>query len=196
MQFAFCITYGRQCRRLTSYRENNIEKISVCERAERASLENFRVLYVPEVLFLSLFLLVLRIFCRYDYIFVGYFCYICTFNAVSLLLLAACHYNINAPYTATGKTPKTRKSMCALKIFSFFIFQKSYFFHYFCWNLGYFVGMTCLLVTCVCYFITRGMALNTINALNKLPAKHLQRENLCVRASRVSELGGNFAFTH
>ena len=39
---------------------------SVCERVERPSLEKFCVLYVPKVLFLSQFLLVLRIFCRYN----------------------------------------------------------------------------------------------------------------------------------
>ena len=61
-----------------------IEKIFVCERAERASLDNFRV---PKVLFLSLFMLVLRIFCQYNDMFVGYF---------GMLFYYSSHGTINA----------------------------------------------------------------------------------------------------
>ena len=133
----FVLLTAWQCRRLTSYRENiNIEKIFVCERAERASLENFRVLHVPKILFLSLFLLVFRIFCRYNYIFVGYFYYICTFNAVSLLLLAARHYKRLTSYRQNSYNQKIYVCARAWKICLFFMFQKSYFFHYICWYNG------------------------------------------------------------
>ena len=68
MQFPFY--YSRHGTRNALQATGKTRK-SVCERVERASLEKFRILYVPKVLFLSLFLLVLRIFCRYNYIFVG-----------------------------------------------------------------------------------------------------------------------------
>ena len=67
VQFPYYLRHGTR----NALQATGKTRKSVCERVERASSEKFRVLYVPKVLFLSLFLLVHRIFCRYNYIFVG-----------------------------------------------------------------------------------------------------------------------------
>ena len=77
MQVAiYIIPTARKYKRLTSNQLNmNIEKtFKVCERAEQASLEIFA--YVPKLLFLSMFELVLT---NFVCMFVGYFVTQCTY---------------------------------------------------------------------------------------------------------------------
>ena len=67
MQFSV-ITYGMALYINDSYvyRQNtNIEKIYVCERAERASLENFLAFLHSKTAISSNILLVLQTLCRY-----------------------------------------------------------------------------------------------------------------------------------
>ena len=53
-------------KRLTSYRKNTRIEIIYSMRASRASEENKLHFYIPNLLFLSLFWLVLQLFCRYN----------------------------------------------------------------------------------------------------------------------------------
>ena len=87
----FVLLTAWQCRRLTSYRENiNIEKNFVCERAERASLENFRVLHVPKISFF-------HYFCWY----LGYFVGIITFLLVTFITSV---HQCSFPFITRGTT--------------------------------------------------------------------------------------------
>ena len=91
MQFPFHINYGMEiykttCKLPTEHQVSNVEKIYVCERAERVSLENFRIIYVPKTpvsfnvwvsTFTSFVCIIWHVYLL--------LCYICTFIAVSLL---------------------------------------------------------------------------------------------------------------
>ena len=98
----FVYTYGMTmyCRRLTSYRKNiDIEKIFVCERAGKI----FAFCTFQKSYFFHYFCWYLGYFFGIMTCLLVSFCYICTFNAVSSLLLAAWHYK-RLTITSPGDT--------------------------------------------------------------------------------------------